>query len=47
VVLENGPFTYRLGHSRATFGLYENASLNALVATVKGAGLSAVAPSCR
>jgi hypothetical protein len=43
VVLENGPFTYRLGHSRATFGLYENASLNALVATVKGAGLSAVA----
>ena len=43
VVLENGPFTYRLGHSRATFGLFENASLNTLVATVKGAGLNAVA----
>ncbi|WP_343731576.1 hypothetical protein [Duganella sp.] len=42
VVLENGPFTYRLGHSRATFGLYENASLNTLVATARAAGLSSV-----
>lgn len=42
VLLENGPFTYRLGHSRATFGLYENTSLNTLVATVRRAGLASV-----
>ncbi len=43
VSLENGPFTYRLGYSQATFGLYDNASLTGLVGTLKQLGLTAVA----
>ena len=42
VSLENGPFTYRLGHSRATFGIYDNASLTTLVNTAKSLGLNNV-----
>jgi hypothetical protein len=43
VLLENGPLTYRLGYSQATFGLYNNASLTGLVGTLKQFGLTAVA----
>jgi hypothetical protein len=43
VLLENGPLTYRLGYSQATFGLYNNASLTGLVSTLKQFGLTAVA----
>ncbi|RFP19393.1 MULTISPECIES: hypothetical protein [unclassified Duganella] len=43
LVVENGPFTYRLGRSQANFGLFENASLNGLVATLNKVGLTSVA----
>ncbi|MBV6322049.1 porin [Duganella violaceipulchra] len=43
LVVENGPFTYRLGRSQANFGIYDNASLTGLVATLNKVGLVAVA----
>ncbi|MFS2136320.1 hypothetical protein [Duganella sp. Dugasp56] len=43
LVVENGPFTYRLGRSQATFGIYNNPSLTGLVGALKQFGLTAVA----
>ncbi|RFP17605.1 hypothetical protein D0T25_12665 [Duganella sp. BJB488] len=43
LVVENGPFTYRLGRSQASFGVYDNSSLTGLVATLNKVGLSSVA----
>ncbi|MES2163188.1 MAG: hypothetical protein V4476_18685 [Pseudomonadota bacterium] len=43
LVVENGPFTYRLGRSQANFGLFENASLSGLVAALNKVGLTSVA----
>ncbi|MQA36855.1 hypothetical protein [Rugamonas aquatica] len=43
LVVENGPFTYRLGRSQATFGLFDNASLTGLVGTLNKVGLTSVA----
>jgi len=43
LVVENGPFTYRLGRSQANFGIYDNASLTGLVATLNKVGLTSVA----
>lgn len=43
LVVENGPFTYRLGRSQANFGLFDNASLTGLVATLNKVGLTSVA----
>ncbi len=43
LVVENGPFTYRLGRSQANFGLYNNTSLNGLVGTLNKVGLTSVA----
>ncbi len=42
LALENGPFTYRIGHSKATVNLYDNASLNTLIGTLNKVGLSAI-----
>ncbi|MYN18006.1 porin [Rugamonas sp. FT107W] len=43
LMVENGPFTYRLGRSQANFGIYDNPSLNGLVATLNKVGLTSVA----
>ncbi|MQA18240.1 hypothetical protein [Rugamonas rivuli] len=43
LVVENGPFTYRVGRSQATFGLFDNASLTGLVGTLNKVGLTSVA----
>jgi hypothetical protein len=43
LVVENGPFTYRLGRSQATFGIYDNPSLTGLVGALRQFGLTAVA----
>lgn len=43
LVVENGPFTYRLGRSQANFGIYDNASLTGLVSTLTKVGLTSVA----
>lgn len=42
VVLENGPFTYRLGHAKAKVNLYDNANLNTLLAALNKYGLTSV-----
>lgn len=42
VVLENGPFTYRLGHAKAKVNLYDNANLNALLGALNKYGLTSV-----
>lgn len=42
LLLENGPFTFRLGHSRANVS-FHNAGATTLVDTVKQAGLGSVA----
>jgi hypothetical protein len=42
VLLENGPFIYRLGHSRAKFSLNNNASVSSLVGTLKAVGLTSI-----
>ncbi len=42
LLLENGPFTYRLGHAKATVNVYDNASLNTLIATLNKFGLSSI-----
>jgi len=43
LVVENGPFTYRLGRAQANFGVYDNSSLTGLVATLNKVGLASVA----
>ncbi|MFC0170299.1 porin [Pseudoduganella danionis] len=42
VVLENGPFTYRLGHAKAKVNVYDNANLNTLLAALNKYGLTSV-----
>jgi len=42
VVLENGPFTYRLGHAKAKVNVYDNANLSALLAALNKYGLTSV-----
>ncbi|WP_374360167.1 hypothetical protein [Pseudoduganella danionis] len=42
VVLENGPFTYRLGHAKAKLNVYDNANLNTLLAALNKYGLTSV-----
>jgi hypothetical protein len=43
VVLENGPFTLRLGRADADFTVHNNAPLNGLLATLRSVGLTQVA----
>ncbi|MYM88618.1 hypothetical protein GTP91_15735 [Rugamonas sp. FT82W] len=43
LVVENGPFTYRLGRAQANFGVYDNSSLTGLVSTLNKVGLASVA----
>ncbi|ELX08887.1 hypothetical protein Jab_2c09450 [Janthinobacterium sp. HH01] len=43
LLVENGPFTYRIGRSQASFGIYDNASLTGLVGTLNKVGLTSVA----
>jgi len=40
LVVENGPFTYRLGSVQTTFGLYQNSGLSGLVATLNRFGFT-------
>ncbi|MYM26263.1 hypothetical protein GTP46_26895 [Duganella sp. FT135W] len=47
LVVENGPFTYRLGHVQTTFGIYDNPGRTALVASLNQAGLTSVASQVR
>jgi hypothetical protein len=42
VLLENGPFIYRLGYSQAKFSLNDNPSVTSLVGTLKTVGLTSV-----
>ena len=42
ILLENGPFVYRLGHSRAKFSLNKNSSVSSLVGSLKAVGLTAI-----
>lgn len=42
-VVENGPFTFRVGRADATFGIFDNASLTGLYNTLNKVGLSAIA----
>jgi hypothetical protein len=43
VVYETGPFSFRFGRADATFGIYNNASINGLVAAVNAVGLTTIA----
>lgn len=43
VVYETGPFSFRFGRADATFGIYNNASINGLVAAVNSVGLTSIA----
>lgn len=42
VSLERGPFTYRLGHARAEFSVYDSASINALTTALTALRLNSV-----
>lgn len=47
VVVETGPFSFRLGRADATFSVENYASLNALVAAVNGYHLNTLAPDLK
>lgn len=43
LVVENGPFSWRLGRADATFSVVDNTGLNALTSTLRAVGLNAIA----
>lgn len=43
ILAENGPFTFRFGRADAKFDIRENATVNGLIAALRGAGFGAIA----